>query len=130
MSSSRRVILWSEMRPRVSVSHVCGSTPFSLAVSISVGDTRLTMMCNGRSTMAMTPPPGHTKTRTKFMLLRRHLNVALWHEAEVQGCYILGPITAALPTLGPECRLLYRGLGQGLSGYVMPYSFCMSFCTG
>jgi hypothetical protein len=39
--------------------------------------------------------------------------------------------------LPPHCRrsglnvgLLYRGLGQALSGYVMRYSFCMSFCTG
>ncbi len=29
-----------------------------------------------------------------------------------------------------KCRLLYRGLGQALSGYVMPYSFFTSFCTG
>ncbi len=29
------------------------------------------------------------------MLLRGHLNVAFWHKAEVQGCYILGPVTAA-----------------------------------
>ncbi len=29
------------------------------------------------------------------MLLRTHLNVASWHEAEVQGCYILGPLTGA-----------------------------------
>ncbi len=100
------MILWSEMRPRVSVSHVCGSTPFSLAVSISVGDTRLTMMCNGRSTMAMTPPPGHTKTRTKFMLLRRHLNVALWHKACVQPGAFEGTETAALPTLKAECRFI------------------------
>ena len=36
MSSSRRVILWSAMRPSTSVSHACGSTPFSLAVWIRV----------------------------------------------------------------------------------------------
>ncbi len=29
-----------------------------------------------------------------------------------------------------ECLLLYRGLGQALSGYVMPYSFFTSFRTG
>ena len=34
--SSMRLILWSGMRASVSVSHACGSTPFSLAVSIRV----------------------------------------------------------------------------------------------
>ena len=36
MSSSRRVILWSGMRARVSASQASGSAPFSLAVSIRV----------------------------------------------------------------------------------------------
>ena len=31
-------------------------------------------------------------------------NVGSWHKAEVQGSYILGPVTAALPTFGRECR--------------------------
>jgi hypothetical protein len=35
-----------------------------------------------------------------------------------------------LPTLVGECRLLYSGFGQALSGYVMPHSFIMSFFTG
>ena len=26
------------------------------------------------------------------------------HTADVQGCYILGPLTGALPTLRAECR--------------------------
>jgi len=30
--------------------------------------------------------------------------VGLWHKAEVQGCFILGPVTAALPTFGAQCR--------------------------
>ena len=33
MNSPILLILWSEMRPRMSVSHGCGSTPFGLAVS-------------------------------------------------------------------------------------------------
>ncbi len=36
MSSSRRVILWSGMRARVSASQASGSAPQSLAVSIRV----------------------------------------------------------------------------------------------
>ena len=35
-SSLIRLILWSAMHASVSASHACGSTPFSLAVSISV----------------------------------------------------------------------------------------------
>ena len=56
--------------------------------------------------------------------------VRLSHNPDLQRPLGLGPITATLPTLDRECRLLYRGLGQALSGYVMPYSFCLSFCTG
>ncbi len=32
-------------------------------------------------------------------------NVGCWHKAEVQGCNILGPVTAALPTFRSEGRL-------------------------
>ncbi len=31
--------------------------------------------------------------------------VSKWHIAEVQGCYILGLLTGALPTFEPKCRL-------------------------
>ncbi len=57
-------------------------------------------------------------------------NVGKWHNPDLQRPLGLGPITGALPTFGVQCRLLYRGFGQALSGYVMPQSFCMSFCTG
>ncbi len=33
-------------------------------------------------------------------------NVGCWHEADVQRLTDLGPFTGALPTFGPECRLI------------------------
>ena len=38
------------------------------------------------------------------MLLNSN-DVGLWHIAEVQVCYILGPLTGALPTFEPKGRL-------------------------
>ena len=51
----------------------------------------------GRVLMMMSPTPAETGT---FALEDSQpgaewLNVACWHEADVQGCYILGPVTAA-----------------------------------
>ncbi len=33
-------------------------------------------------------------------------DVGCWHEADVQPLVALGPLTGALPTLGPECRFI------------------------
>ncbi len=44
-------------------------------------------------------------------------DVGLWHNPDLRLAV-------------PEGLLLYRGFGQALSGYVMPYSFCTSFYAG
>jgi hypothetical protein len=38
------------------------------------------------------------------MLLRTHLNVVFWHEADVRPLAGLGLLTGALPTFARECR--------------------------
>ncbi len=40
------------------------------------------------------------------MLLRGHLNVAFWHEADLRRLPDSGPLTGALPTFGAECRFI------------------------
>ena len=39
--------------------------------------------------------------------------VALWHTTDVQRLPVLGPLSAALPTFGPECRLAHFMNSQG-----------------